>query len=94
MLSRIFRETENAAVNRKRQIDTLKIFNDKYVSYHVVFIFLLLPDEVVERIKQIWRCGECFLVGNHLHDCVASFAAQFHCLVNFVSENSDFKFNS
>jgi hypothetical protein len=31
MLSRIFRETENAAVNRRRQIDTLKIFNDKYV---------------------------------------------------------------
>jgi len=47
MLSRIFRETENAAVNRKRQIDTLKIFNDKYVPYHVVFIFLLLPDELV-----------------------------------------------
>jgi len=34
MLSRIFRETENAAVSRKRQIDTLKIFNDKYVPYH------------------------------------------------------------
>lgn len=47
MLSRIFRETENAAVNRKRQIDTLKIFNDKYVPYHEVFTFLLLPDEVV-----------------------------------------------
>ena len=30
MISRIFRgENENAAVKRKRQIDTLKIFNDK-----------------------------------------------------------------
>jgi hypothetical protein len=53
MLSRIFRETENAAVNRKRQIDTLKIFNDKYVPYHIVYVLSQLPDEVVERIKQI-----------------------------------------
>ncbi|KDR10569.1 vacuolar protein sorting-associated protein 37A isoform X2 [Zootermopsis nevadensis] len=43
MLSRIFRETENAAVNRKRQIDTLKIFNDHVteiqedVEYRVEF---------------------------------------------------------
>lgn len=30
MISRIFRgENDNAAVKRKRQIDTLKIFNDK-----------------------------------------------------------------
>lgn len=30
MISRIFRgETENVAAKRKRQIDTLKIFNDK-----------------------------------------------------------------
>lgn len=33
MLSRIFRDdVENAQANRKRQIDTLKVFNDKYVS--------------------------------------------------------------
>lgn len=38
MLSRIFRETENAVVNRRRQIDTLKIFNDKYVPNSVVQI--------------------------------------------------------
>jgi ESCRT-I complex subunit VPS37 len=43
MLSRIFRETENAAVSRKRQIDTLKIFNDNVtevqedVEYRVEF---------------------------------------------------------
>lgn len=30
MISRIFRgDNENAAIKRKRQIDTLKIFNDK-----------------------------------------------------------------
>ncbi|PSN53492.1 hypothetical protein C0J52_09329 [Blattella germanica] len=44
MLSRIFRDSENAAVNRKRQIDTLKIFNDNVieiqedVEYRVEFI--------------------------------------------------------
>jgi hypothetical protein len=36
MLSRIFRETDNAAVNRRRQIDTLKIFNDKYVQHNII----------------------------------------------------------
>jgi hypothetical protein len=36
MLSRIFRETENAVVNRRRQIDTLKIFNDKYVGNDLI----------------------------------------------------------
>ncbi|XP_069681970.1 vacuolar protein sorting-associated protein 37A-like [Periplaneta americana] len=43
MLSRIFRDSENAAVNRKRQIDTLKVFNDNVteiqedVEYRVEF---------------------------------------------------------
>ncbi|XP_033606810.1 vacuolar protein sorting-associated protein 37A isoform X2 [Cryptotermes secundus] len=43
MLSRIFRETENTVVNRRRQIDTLKIFNDNVteiqedVEYRVEF---------------------------------------------------------
>jgi hypothetical protein len=67
MLSRIFRETENAAVNRKRQIDTLKIFNDKYVLYHILFI---LPGAIVERMN--CSRGEFSLVFNHLNGCVAS----------------------
>ncbi|KAJ9601318.1 hypothetical protein L9F63_000540 [Diploptera punctata] len=32
MLSRIFRDSENSAVNRKRQIDTLKVFNDNVIE--------------------------------------------------------------
>lgn len=43
MLSRIFRDSENTAVNRKRQIDTLKVFNDNVteiqedIEYQVEF---------------------------------------------------------
>ncbi|XP_067005837.2 vacuolar protein sorting-associated protein 37A [Anabrus simplex] len=44
MLSRIFRESENAELKRKRQIDTLKVFNDNVtelqedVEYQVEFV--------------------------------------------------------
>lgn len=42
MLSRIFRDdVENKQANRKRQIDTLKVFNDKYVDANIFLKQLL-----------------------------------------------------